>query len=217
MTETKEKPTIVPRRDFTGTMLTQIKLSALDPYCAKYIADVIKPTDLLQDPDVNKGRNIETNQHITLHLGAKEKTQGMIDFIANTSAFEIIIHGLDSFSNAPRKFKPDDTKEHAWDVLFAKIQDPSGTLQRLNQMMVKESGVENDYAFHPHLTLCYLKHGTSAEYIRLHQSGKASLGPWKILVNSVDFKEFQKRGPEPDKMEATLFLKKNKELLRPSF
>jgi 2'-5' RNA ligase len=181
-------------------MLTQVKLTSLEFACATFVQTQIDQEDFLKDSEVNQGRNVEARQHITLHLGAKSRTDGMTKFIKALPQFSLIIDGLGVFSNEPRRFESDG-KEHSWDVLYAQVQDHSGSLEKLHEMLVRESGVPADYPFHPHLTLAYLKFGRAQKYI-----DKAKIGPWSLKMQQVHFKTFQHRGAEEDKMEAAVDL-----------
>ncbi len=187
----------VARRDYKGTLLAQVKLEGIQEAIADYIRQHIQKGDLLVDDQINKGRAIETDTHVTLHLGAPQRLEAIDKVIRRTEVFDVTIEGLDCFSNAPRKFTDDpDGKEHAWDVLFAKIADPLGRLVQLHRLFVQETKIEPDYPFHPHVTMAYLRHGCARKYIEAHDSGRATLGPWKATIHAVSYKPFQKRDPD---------------------
>jgi len=179
--ETKVKTEKKPHK-FEGTYLVQIELPELKETMAKFAATIDKD-DLLDDPDVNKGRTIETDTHITVHLGGKLYSEDFKNFFKSAKPFPVTIEGLGSFSNEDRKF--DDGTLHSFDVLFA---NASGDLHTLNQIFVDETSVQNDFEYSPHVTIAYLKYGKADKYIKAN-----TMPATKIMVDALKFSKFQDR------------------------
>ena len=177
------KPRVPPA---VGSVLVQIELKDLAPTMATFAA-TIDENDLLKDEKVNQGKTIEKDTHITVHIGAKSIPFNFKRFLSQKyPPFKVLVGKLSCFSNKDRKFEDDSL--HSFDILFADVEDPTGILHRLNQDIVTCTQVENDYAFSPHVTIAYLKHGLAQKYI-----DKAEMPVTEVLVKNLKFSKFRQR------------------------
>jgi len=125
--------------------------------------------------------------------------------------FRISLEGLSAFCNVDKKFADTGDKVHNYDVLIVnvKLEDSGGagekpetratasSLLEFHRLLSREYKVEWQHpSFHPHVTLAYLKGGSSQYYIQKLQ--ETNMFPVVgIPVSEIQFRKFRDRESKP--------------------
>jgi len=206
---TESKKTGYSPTELQGTYMAMIDV-VLPQAFRDALKREVKETDWNQDCDVNKGETFETQSHVTVHM--KLPLPPSDDLVRKCRAlgpFHISLEGLSAFCNVDKKFADTGDKLHNYDVLIVnvKLEDDSVTgeksetkassLLEFHRLLSREYKVEWQHpSFHPHVTLAYLKGGSSQYYIQKLQETKM-FPVVGIPVSEIQFRKFRDRESKP--------------------
>lgn len=135
--------------------------------CKKNIADEI----LFIDEKDKEGYGRETTIHATVKWGFNnDETEELKDFLKDTKKFEVKLGEVSLFEN----------KKDGYDVV--KVEIISRDLHRINKKVSEAFKITDTHKeYKPHMTLCYVKHGTCPE---------SFLGDFKLTDKKIIIDEF---------------------------
>lgn len=172
--------------ELKGTWLAKVPLQ-WNPTAA--FRGIVASEDLIEDKNVNKGRQWETDPHISVALKLGEPRRQRVEELQQSlnrdfGTQELQVDKLEAFKVLKGELK--------YDVLVALLQ-PNELLTSLNKLLWEEAKVTCPYSdgFRPHVTICYLKPGRGDKYTKDHQDSLA-LHKVTLPLERIVFQEFKK-------------------------
>ena len=167
-------------KKFIGTFGFFIKLNGCGDQNKDFCDSDNMKNDICYDKDVFDGRGIESDPHVTVHMGLELNGLDIFSTLKyicdNTKPFFVRAYGFGNFKNEKN------------DVLYIDID--SKILNELHELISNLFAKKWHYEeYHPHSTIAYLNKDTSDKYIE-----KLNPDCWNSLytVDKLIFKEFKK-------------------------
>jgi len=175
--------------DYTGTHIALIRFP-LDEEAARFVQTQIAKEDLFAHPEVGKGRTVETDIHITVHLGMDKPTLELRKVLARIGTFQARLYGLDFFAQS--KTLEDGTKVE-WDLLYVIGDGSDRQLRWIHAAIGQICKVEYGFPMYiPHATLARVKKGMGLKY------SSRPFGPFAFHVRGITWRLFGNRTDKPD-------------------
>jgi 2'-5' RNA ligase len=126
---------------------------------------------------------IETDPHITVHMGLKDNLDLVKGICKNFSPFMLRIQGFGMFDNK----RLIDGKEHEWDVLWRDVHDDQASLLALHKTFVDAFNKKWHHpVYNSHITIAYLKYGRAQKYASMED-----MAPVNLKVDHIIYKKFK--------------------------
>lgn len=140
---------------YEGTFSVLIPLPSFGEQNAHLVEKFIDQSDLCIDQDVNSGRPIETEPHITVQMGLTYDLEKLKNICKKIDPFELEIGGLDMFEG----------KNGKYEVLWRSVT-AHPNLMNLHKLISDEFNRKwHFFKYDPHVTVAFLKHGVSKRYL----------------------------------------------------
>ncbi len=179
--------------NFEGTFSVLIPLPQIGHSNKKFIQESINPEDLLEDKDINNGKNTEYDPHITVHMGLTNDIEKVKKICRETNPFSFTISNFGYFST-PKQ----ESFNHEWDVLWRHVDDKKKLIALHSDLVGAFDRKWHFNEYNPHVTVAYLKYGMAKYYTEPKLKQKSDY--WTVHVDHVIYKKFNDKTVDPIKI-----------------